>query len=106
VAKSVATKATTRKKPVKLTLRLLTPDPNNPEDAVMPTLVLIEGTQAALEWFGQTIVEHARQELDSGRQMWPNGPGKVWFNKQSKIGFYLHKLPCANGRKDEALRKR
>ena len=77
-----------RKKPPKLTLTKLDRD-----------TVLIEDDATALEFFGEFVLAHSRaHEDDCGRSLSPKAAGNAWFTKASTLGFYLHKLPCYEGK--------
>jgi hypothetical protein len=69
---------------VKLTVKQL------PEDK---SYVLIEGDKAAFQFLSNLFAAHAEDE-DCGFQIAPNGPGNAFFKKGSKLGLYLHRLPC------------
>jgi hypothetical protein len=55
--------------------------------------VLIEGTSAAFEFLGRFLLAHSQEE-DCKTWISPKGAGSVWFTKDSKLGLYLHRLPC------------
>jgi hypothetical protein len=59
--------------------------------------VLIEGTSAAFEFLGRFLLAHSK-EKDCTRWISPKGPGNSWFTKDSKLGLYLHRLPCTRER--------
>jgi hypothetical protein len=56
--------------------------------------VFIEGDKAAFHWLSDLFAAHADFDKDCGFQMGPNGPGNSFFKKGSKLGVYLHRLPC------------
>ncbi len=56
--------------------------------------ILLEGNQASLEWFADSILAHARDMRDCGFFFGPDGPGNLFFNKKSEFGLYIHRLPC------------
>ena len=58
---------------------------------------LIEGDASALRFLAELILAHLNSDESCGRQLHPNGPGSVHFNRESTIGIYLHKLPCHLG---------
>jgi hypothetical protein len=58
--------------------------------------VLIEGNAQALEFVGKLFLAQAKFKSDCGFQMSPNGAGGGLFKKGSKIGLYIHRLPCLN----------
>jgi hypothetical protein len=62
-----------------------------PEDE---SSVLIEGDKAAFHWLSDLFAAQAEFEKDCGFSIAPNGPGNVFFKKGSKLGLYLHRLPC------------
>ena len=70
---------------IKLTVKPL------PEDE---SYVLIVGDKAAFHWLSDLLAAHADFGKDCGFQMAPNGPGNSFFKKGSKLGVYLHRLPC------------
>jgi hypothetical protein len=74
------------KKKAKLTVQKLDKD-----------VMLIEGDQTALEFLGELILAYARSD-EHGVQFWPKGSGNARFTKLSTLGFYLHKLPCTDGK--------
>jgi len=69
---------------IKITIKSL------PEDE---SYVLIEGNKAAFQFLSDLFAAHAQDE-DCGFQIAPNGPGNAFFKKGSKLGLYLHRLPC------------
>ena len=56
--------------------------------------VLLEGDRTALEFLGNLLVACARSDEHSV-QLSPRGAGKNRFSKESTLGLYVHKLPCA-----------
>jgi len=61
--------------------------------------VLIEGSAKALEFLGRFIVAHSQADPDDcGIGLSANGAGSAWFTKESTLGFYLHRLPCTQGK--------
>ena len=62
-----------------------------PEDK---SYVLIEGNKAAFLWLSDLFAAHAEFDKDCGFQIAPNGLGSAHFTKESKLGMYLHRLPC------------
>jgi len=62
-----------------------------PEDE---TFVLIEGDKAAFHFLSDLFAAHAEFDKDCGLQMAPNNAGNAFFKKGSKLGLYLHRLPC------------
>ncbi len=77
-----------RRKPPKLTMRKFNRD-----------TILIEGDDDALEFLGQLVLAHSRADkyADCKIKLHPKCAGSAWFTKESKLGFYLHKLPCSEG---------
>ena len=73
--------------------RLLDRDPEFPD--ALPS-VLIEGTQSALAEFAEAILHHAQDPEDCKFHFKPDGIGACWFMPGSKLGFYIHILPCWN----------
>lgn len=62
--------------------------------------VLIEGSAVALEFLGRYLIAHSQtDEYDCGVELSPSGPGRGWFTKASTLGFYVHRLPCREDRK-------
>jgi hypothetical protein len=70
---------------IKLTVKPL------PEDT---SYVLIEGNKAAFHWLSDLFAAHAEFDMDCGFFIAPNGPSSARFKKGSKLGLYLHRLPC------------
>jgi len=66
--------------------------------------VLIEGTATAFQFLGEFLLAHSG-EADCGRYISPKGPGNAWFTKGSTLGFYFHKLPCAENKFPRKKRK-
>jgi len=56
--------------------------------------VLLEGNRTSLEWLADTILASAAYKQDCGFFVAPDGPGNIFFNKQSGFGIYIHRLPC------------
>jgi hypothetical protein len=67
----------------------------DPDENELP-LALIEGDQASLEFLGNAILSHARHPRDCGIQMRRGGFWGKAFSSKSKMGLYLHRLPCWN----------
>jgi hypothetical protein len=74
---------------IKLTIKPL------PEDK---SYVLIEGNKAAFQFLRDLFAAHVDDD-DCGFQIAPNGPGNAFFKKGSKLGLYLHRLPCLEKKK-------
>jgi len=62
-----------------------------PEDK---SYILIEGDKAAFHFLSDLFAAHADFDMDCGFFIAPNGPGSARFKKGSKLGLYLHRLPC------------
>lgn len=77
---------------VRLNIRIL---PGDASENKVP-LALIEGDKATLVFLGNLILDDARNPQDCGIQMFPRGPGNIYFGRKSEIGLYLHRLPCWN----------
>jgi hypothetical protein len=60
--------------------------------------VLIEGNRTGLEFLGELIKAQARDEICCHKDVSPGGPGSVFFTKESKLGIYIHRLPCKKPR--------
>ncbi len=61
--------------------------------------VLIEGRPRALKFLGEVLIAHARgPKNDCHFGISPRGAGSRHFNKSSKFGVYIHRLPCKNGK--------
>jgi hypothetical protein len=56
--------------------------------------ILIEGPATAFDFLGRFLLAFSK-ENDCTRHISPSGPGRRWFTKNSKLGFYFHKLPCS-----------
>jgi hypothetical protein len=65
-----------------------------PED---PTYVLIEGDKDAFKFLARLFSAHAEAE-DCGFDIGPKAAGRAWFKRGSKLGLYLHRLPCTGKR--------
>jgi hypothetical protein len=58
-------------------------------------MVLIEGKPRALEFLGEVLIAHARgPKTDCHFSISPRGAGSRHFNKNSRFGVYIHRLPC------------
>jgi hypothetical protein len=68
-----------------------------PADEHSGDYVLFEGDKAAYEFLGRLFLAHAKAR-DCGFQISPHGAGSALFKKGSKIGLYLHRLPCKEKR--------
>jgi hypothetical protein len=66
--------------------------------------VLVEGDCTALEFFGNLLIACARSNEHSV-QLSPTGVGKNRFSKQSKLGLYVHRVPCAHEKHSPKQRK-
>jgi hypothetical protein len=60
--------------------------------------ILIEGDRLSLEWLSDVIRAQAAYESDCGFFVAPNGPGNIFFGKDSEFGIYIHRLPCTEKR--------
>lgn len=56
-------------------------------------LVLIEGNKAGFEYLAALILAQAQDPLDCGDQRLP---GQRPVASKSKMGVYIHRLPCTN----------
>jgi hypothetical protein len=63
----------------KVSLRLLEDD-----------LMLIEGNSNGLKLLGNLLLSLAEAPLDDGFQIFPNGPGSIFFRKDATHGVYIH----------------
>jgi hypothetical protein len=72
-------------KGVKVTMK---PLPNHPK------VLLIEGDELAFEFLGKLFLAHAKAINGCGFSIEPHGAGNAFFSKKSKMGAYLHRLPC------------
>jgi hypothetical protein len=76
-----------KKRPPKLTMAKLDRD-----------TIFIEGDAVALEFLGNFILAHSRDDSDAcGASLHPKAAGNAWFTEDSTLGFYFHKLPCPEG---------
>ena len=57
--------------------------------------ILVEGDKASFKFLSDLFDAHARDE-GCGFQLAPNGPGSAFFKRGSRLGLYLHRLPCIN----------
>ena len=78
-----------RARKVKLTVKRL------PEDR---SYVLIEGDKIAFKFLSGLFDALARVK-DCGFQIAPDGAGSAFFRRGSKLGLYLHRLPCMSKHK-------
>ena len=60
------------------------------------TTVLIEGNSQGLKFLGALLISLSEAH-DCGEQWSPDGAGAKLFSKGSKLGIYLHRVPCADG---------
>jgi hypothetical protein len=56
-------------------------------------MIHIEGNSAGLSFLGKLLTDHA-DAPDCGEQFSADGAGSRLFSKDSKCGFYIHRLPC------------
>ena len=73
----------------KLTVRTFTEPGETPE-----TFVLLEGEADALRFIGEAILALANSDYGCNWDIHPKGAGNIYFDKNSTMGIYLHKLPC------------
>ncbi len=62
-------------------------------------IVLIEGDADALQFLGKLLLAQAKYRPDCGFFISPKGPGHRFFERRSRYGFYIHRLPCTEERK-------
>jgi hypothetical protein len=62
-----------------------------------PSYVLIEGDKNAFKFLSHVFSAHAEAD-DCGFDLHPKAAGNLWFKKGSKLGLYLHRLPCVEKR--------
>jgi hypothetical protein len=53
--------------------------------------IIISGNRNTLEFIGNLILAQAEYKKDNGFQISPNGAGKKFFTKTSKIGLYINR---------------
>ncbi len=56
--------------------------------------VLIEGSREALEFLAKLLTSQAKFKKDCSIFFSPKGPGFKFFSKKSKLGLYIHRIPC------------
>jgi hypothetical protein len=56
--------------------------------------ILIEGNKKSLLFLSELIYSQALFDKDCSFEINPNGPGKAKFNKKSKYGILIHRIPC------------
>ena len=61
-------------------------------------MILIEGTRRALEFLARRLTAQATFKKDCGFQIGPRSAGRKLFDRRSKFGIYIHRLPCSKGR--------
>jgi hypothetical protein len=66
-----------------------------PED---PNVVLIEADADGFRFLSEVFAAEAIAE-DCGFQISPSGAGSAIFAPESKLGFYLHRIPCKTPQK-------
>ena len=66
-----------------------------PEDN---TFVLIEGDKTAFAFLSRLFAAHAVAE-DCMFHLDPKSAGRAFFKRGSKLGLYLHRLPCVEKKK-------
>jgi hypothetical protein len=57
--------------------------------------ILLEGDRTALEWLSDFILASAADDRDCGSFVSPDGPGNIFFDKNSEFGIYIHRVPCS-----------
>lgn len=55
--------------------------------------IFIEGRAEAFEFLGRFLLAFSDED-DCTTHISPKSAGSRWFTKNSKFGFYFHKLPC------------
>jgi hypothetical protein len=66
--------------------------------------ILIEGDKAAFVFLSRLFAAHAQAE-DCGFDIGPKCAGNAFFNRGSKLGLYLHRLPCVEKKSRHLTRK-
>ncbi|MCK5311621.1 MAG: hypothetical protein KAJ62_05900 [Desulfobacteraceae bacterium] len=64
--------------------------------------IFIEGDTDSLEFLGKLIIAQANFQKDCGFQIAPGGAGDAHFSNDSKLGIYIHRLPCEHGKIDHS----
>ncbi len=75
--------------PSKLTARTFTES-----GEIKETFVLFEGGADALRFLGEAILAFADSDSGCNWDIHPQGAGNIYFDNDSTVGIYLHKLPC------------
>jgi hypothetical protein len=75
--------------PPKLTVRTFITS-----DEPKETFVLLEGDPDALRFLGEAILALANSNSGCNWDLHPSGAGNIFFDKDSTVGIYLHRLPC------------
>lgn len=60
--------------------------------------VFVEGNKETLSFLSDIIRAQSEFDDDCGFQISPKGRGKRIFEQKSKLGIYIHRLPCKEGR--------
>jgi len=79
--------------PSKLTVRSFVEPGQTPEETPQ-TFVLLEGGADALRFLGEAILAFVGSDSGCNWDIHPNGVGCAYFDKDSRAGVYLHKIPC------------
>jgi|HubBroStandDraft_6_1064221.scaffolds.fasta_scaffold21010_5 hypothetical protein len=66
--------------------------------------ILIEGDKAAFVFLSRLFAAHAQAE-DCGFDIGPKCAGNAFFNRGSKLGLYLHRLPCVEKKSSHRTHK-
>ena len=74
---------------IKLKTRIL---PQNGDGAGCPVM-LIEGDALSLQYFARLVLAQAAFPSDCGFEISPTGPGSKFFDNDSQVGIYIHRLP-------------
>ncbi|HTG36281.1 MAG TPA: hypothetical protein VLB76_25465 [Thermoanaerobaculia bacterium] len=55
-------------------------------------VVLLEGDRVSLEFLAELIRGQSTLERDDGFSIEPNGAGRKFFAKSSRLGLYIHRI--------------
>jgi hypothetical protein len=55
-------------------------------------VVLLEGDRMSLEFLAELIRGQSTFEKDDGFSIAPNGAGREFFAKSSRLGLYIHRI--------------
>jgi len=61
-----------------------------PEGAIK---LKIEGDALSLQYFARLVLAQAAFPSDCGFEISPTGPGSKFFDNDSQVGIYIHRLP-------------